>query len=100
MIKAFFSNLVGKVCFDLITMESRLETTTVLGFDEKSILETFLGITAHWDFKPNIDYLSRNTVNLTTIAKIHSTCDANFGSILNGVREPILFCFALDKPPE
>ena len=33
------------------------------------------------------------------INKIHLKCNAIDGSIVNGIREPILFTFNLDKPP-
>ena len=31
--------------------------------------------------------------------KIHLKCDCINGSIVNDLREPIVFCFALDNPP-
>ena len=37
--------------------------------------------------------------NLSTIDKIHLTCDCIDGSVLNSVRQPIVFCFVLDKSP-
>ena len=40
--------------------------------------------------KPNI---------ITEIDKVHSKCDCIDGSIVNGVRKPILFSVGLDKPP-
>ena len=32
------------------------------------------------------------------IEKIHLKCDCIYGSIVNGVREPILFCFGVSSP--
>ena len=40
--------------------------------------------------KPNI---------ITGIDKIHLKCDCLFGSIVKGIRETILYSFALDKRP-
>ena len=37
-------------------------------------------------------------MNLNTINKIHLKCDCIDGSIQDGVRQPILFTFVLDKP--
>ena len=38
-------------------------------------------------------------INITGIDKVHLKCDVVDGSIVNGVREPILYSFALDQPP-
>ena len=44
-------------------------------------------------------YKSDRPNNITSIDKVHLKCDSIEGSIVNGVREPILYSFALDKPP-
>ena len=44
-------------------------------------------------------YKGDRPVNITGIDKVHLKCDSIHGSILNGVREPILYSYALDKPP-
>ena len=44
-------------------------------------------------------YKSDRPVNITGIDKIHLKCDCINGSIVNGIREPILFSFALSSPP-
>ena len=67
-------------------------------FDEKSFLSTILGFTAGWDYKHYNQYLSQNIVNLSNTNKIHLKCDAIDGSVVNGVRQPILHSFVLDKP--
>ena len=36
---------------------------------------------------------------ITGIDKIHLKCDCIQGSIVNGIREPILYSFALSSPP-
>ena len=44
-------------------------------------------------------YTSDKLINITGIDKIHLKCVCIQGSIVNGVREPILFSFALSSPP-
>ena len=44
-------------------------------------------------------YKSDKPINITSIDKVHSKCDCIEGSIVNGIREPFLYTFALDKPP-
>ena len=44
-------------------------------------------------------FKSDKTINITGTDKILLNCDCIIGSIVNGVRKPILFCFALEKPP-
>ena len=67
--------------------------------DEKSLFNTILRFTPHWDYKHYIDYISQKMVNISTIDKTHSECDVIDGSVVNGIREPILFSFTLDKKP-
>ena len=44
-------------------------------------------------------YEGNKPFNITGIDKVHLKCDLVDGSIVNGVREPILYSFALDQPP-
>ena len=44
-------------------------------------------------------YQSERPINIIGIDKVHLKCDCIDGSIVNGVREPILYSFALDQPP-
>ena len=67
-------------------------------FDEKSFFCTILGFTAGWDYKHYNQYLSQKIVNLSITNKIHLKCDAIHGSVVDGVRQPILYSFVLDKP--
>ena len=90
-----FKNNNGKTKFALGTLR----------FDERSFFHTLLGFTPYWDYKPtnsNIPipgvYTSDKILNLNTINKIHLKCDCIDGSIQDGVRQPILFSFILDKP--
>ena len=67
-------------------------------FDEKSFFSTILGFTPGWDYKHYNQYLSQKILNLSSTIKIHLKCDCIDGSVVNGIREPILFSFVLDKP--
>ena len=44
-------------------------------------------------------YKSDRPINITGIDKIHLKCDCIQGRIVNGIREPILYSFALSSPP-
>ena len=44
-------------------------------------------------------YESDRPINNTGVDKIHLKCDCIQGSIVNGIREPILYSFALSSPP-
>ena len=78
-----------------------------LRFNERSFFHTLLGFTPNWDYKPTNSnnvaipgvYTSVKIIlNLKTIDKIHLKCDAIAGSFQDGVRQPILYSFVLDKP--
>ena len=66
-------------------------------FDEKSFFSTILGFTPGWDYKHYNKYTSQKIVNLGNTNKIHLKCDAINGSVVNGLRQPILYSFVLDK---
>ena len=66
--------------------------------DEKSFFSTILGFTSGWDYKHYNQYLSQKIVNLSSTIKVHLKCDCIDGSIQDGIRQPILFSFVLDKP--
>ena len=44
-------------------------------------------------------YKSDKPINVRGIDKVHLKCNVVDGSIVNGVREPILYSFARDQPP-
>ena len=69
-----------------------------LRFDERSFFHTLLGFIPYWDYKSPGVYTSDKILNIYTINKIHLKCDCIDGSIQDGVRQPILFTFVLDKP--
>ena len=68
-------------------------------FDEKSFFNTILGFTAGWDYKHYNQYRSQKIVNLSSTNKIQLKCDTIDGSVVDGVRQPILYSFVLDKKP-
>ena len=43
-------------------------------------------------------YTSDKILNLSTIDEIHLRCNVIDGSVVNGIREPILYSFVLNKP--
>ena len=73
-----------------------------LRFDEKSFFHTLLGFDPYWDYKPaktNSVYTNDKIIlNLNTTDKIHLKCDCIDVSIQDGVRQPIMYSFVLDKP--
>ena len=82
-------------------------TFGTLRFDEKSFFHTILGFDPYWDYKPTnaihadapgVYTTDKIVLNVNTIKKIHLKCDIIDGSIQDGVRQPVLFTFVLDKP--
>ena len=69
-----------------------------LRFDKKSFFHTLLGHDPCFDYKAPGVYTSDKILNLNTTNKIHLKCDCIDGSIQNGLRQPILYSFVLDKP--
>ena len=49
---------------------------------------------------PNIimNTFFEKVINLNTISKIRLKCNVIDGSVGNGIQDPVLFCFILDKP--
>ena len=83
------------------------ETFGTLSFDKKSFFHTLLDFTPNWDYKPTnalhadaagVYTSDKIILHLNAINKIHLKCDCIDGSIQDGVRQPILFSFGLDKP--
>ena len=87
--------------FDDITMKTKLVVRSgivAIRFDEQSFFHTVLGFTPGWDYKHYNEYISQKTVNLSKTNKMHLKCDVIDGSIVDGLRQPILFSFVPDKP--
>ena len=92
-----FKNDNGKAKFGLGTLR----------FDERSFFHTLLGFSPYWDYKHNNSdhgaipgvYTSDKILNLSSTNKIHLKCGCIDGSIQDGIRQPILYSFILDKLP-
>ena len=87
--------------YDDIKMKTKLDVKAgilAIRFDEKSFFSTILGFTPGWDYKHYNKYISQKIVNLSNTNKVLLKCDAIDGSVVNGVRQPILYSFLLDKP--
>ena len=87
---------------DDITMKTKMVVKSgiiAIRFDEKSFFSTILGFNPGWDYKHYNKYISQKIVNLSNTNKIHLKCDAINGSVVNGLRQPILYSFVLDKLP-
>ena len=80
---------------DTISMKSVLTTSNPIHFNSK--LNKVLGFTQR-DY-PSGTHTSEKPVMITTTDKVHLKCDCVDGSIVNGIREQILFSFNLSAPP-
>ena len=101
-------NVKVSVTIDDVRLKSSLKNNQTLIFTEESSFYTILGFTTS-RFYPldDIDgfyhliagsYKSDKPINITAIDKIHLKCDCIGCSIMDGVREPILYSFALSSP--
>ena len=102
-------NVKINITIDDIRLKSNLKINQTLIFTEKSFFYTILGFTQSRSYPlDDIDgfyqliagsYKSDRPINITGIDKVHLKCDCIQGSIVNGIREPILYSFALSSPP-
>ena len=102
-------NVKVTITIDDIRLKSNLKTNQTLIFTEKSFFYSILGYTQSRSYPlEDIDghyqliagsYKSDKPFNITGVDKIHLKCDCIQGSIVNGIREPILYSFALSSPP-
>ena len=103
------NNIKVNITIDDIRLKSNLKINQTLIFTERSFFYTILGFTQSRSYPlDDIDshyqiiagsYKSDRPINITGIDKIHLKCDCIQGSIVNGIREPILYSFALSSPP-
>ena len=103
-LKIEYDDIHKKITFILTRFGSTIGT---LRFDEKSFFHTLVGFTPFWDYKPTNAIIAdspgvytkdRIILNIYTINKIHLKCNVIDGSIQDGVRQPFLFSFVMDKP--
>ena len=102
-------NVKVNITIDDIRLKSNFKINQTLISTEKSFFYTILGFTQSWSYPlDDIDgfyqiiagsYKSDKPINITGIDKIHLKCDCIQGSIVNDIREPILYSFALSSPP-
>ena len=105
----FPDNVKVNITIDDIRLKSNLKINQTLIFTEKSFFYKILGFTQSRSSPlDDIDgfyqliagsYKSDRPINITGIDKIHLKCDCIQGSIVNGIREPFLYSFALSSPP-
>ena len=99
-----------KITIDDIRYRSILAINKSVRFTSKKVFCTKLGFTQSYSGSLNDlpqgyiqmiagIYKSNKPINITGIHEIQSKCNYKNGSIVNGVREPILYSFALDTPP-
>ena len=102
-------NVKVTITIDDIRLKSNLKSNQTLIFTEKSFFYTILGFTPTRSYPlDDIDgfyqiiagsYKSDRPINITGIDKVPLKCNCIQRSIVNGIREPILYSFALSSPP-
>ena len=84
-----------EIVADPINMHCTLTTNHKILFNSK--LNEVLGFENKF-YDPG-QHISEKVINIMPINKIHLKCNTIDGSIVNGIRQPILFSFSLDKAP-
>ena len=107
--RILLKNLKVNITIDDVRLKCNFKNNQTLIFIEKSSFYTILDSTrSRFHLLNDIEgfyqliagsYKSDKRINITGIDKIHLKCDCIQRSILNGVREPILYSFALSSPP-
>ena len=102
-------NVELSITIDDIRLKSNLKINQTLIFTEKSFFYTTLGFTRSRSYPlDDIEgfyqliawsYKSDRPINITGVDKVHLKADCIQGSIVNGIRERILYSFALSSPP-
>ena len=103
------NNVKIDITIDERKYKADLKINQTLIFTNKSFSYTILGfpqshqgplndIEGFYQILPG-SYKSDKSINITGVDKVHLKCNVVDGSIVNGIREPILYSFALDQPP-
>ena len=97
------------ISIDDVSLKSTLKVFQTLIYTEKSFFHTVLGFTRSRSYPlDDIDgfhqlisgsYKSDRPINITGNDEVHLKCDCLNGSIVSGIKEPILYSFALSSPP-
>ena len=103
------NNVKVIITIDDIRLKSNLNINQTLIFTKNKFFHTILDFFQSYsgELIDNDGFIqlipgsnkSDKTINITGLDKIRLKCDYVNESIVNGVREPILYNFALDKPP-
>ena len=103
------NNVKVNITIDDIRLKSNLKNNQTSIFTEKIFFYKILGFTQSRSYPLNdIDgfyqliagsYKSDRPIDIAGIDKVHLKTDCIQGSIVNGIREPILYNFALISPP-
>ena len=103
------NNVKVNITIDDIRLKSNLKTNQTLLFTNKSFFYTILGYTqshqcplndieGYYQIIPG-NYKSDRPINITGIDKVHLKCDCIQGSVMNGIRQPILYSFDISSTP-
>ena len=103
------NNVKIDITIDERKYKTELKINQTLIYTNKSFFYNILGFTQSHSYPlDDIEgfyqlipgsYQSERPINIIGIDKVHLKCDCIDGSIVNGVRELILYSFALDQPP-
>ena len=103
------NNVKVSITIDDIRLKSNLKLIKLYYLLTNHFFDSILGFTqSHQGPLNDIErfyqilpgsYKGDRPINVTGIDKIHLKCDCIQGSIVNGIREPILYSFALSSPP-
>ena len=103
------NNVKIDITIDERKYKTDLKSNQTLIFTKKSFFYTILGFTRSHSYPlEDIEgfyqliaglYKSERPINITGVDKVHLKCYCIDGSIVNGIREPILYSFALAQPP-
>ena len=88
--------------YDDISMKTKLLVRPgiiAIRFDKQMFFSTVLGFNSGWDYKHYNEYISQKILNLGSTNKIHLICDVFEGSVVIGLKQPILYSFVSDKKP-
>ena len=102
------NNVKVNFTLDDIRLKVDLKINQTLVFTNKSFFHTILGCPRSHSYPlDDMDgfyqltagmYKSEKPINITGNDKVHLKADCIQGSIVNGIREPILYSFALSSP--
>ena len=84
--------------FDDVTIKTKLvvrDGVSAIRFDEKPFFSSRLVFKHGWDNKHYNEYISQKNLNLSSTNKLPWKCDKILGSVVNCLRQPIIYNFVL-----